>query len=71
MVVRRGLAEKNTVLAGGMLVVFSARSIASMAVLNEETAFSSSFGRWDLVAIIEIQGRCEKNGEAVRSEEES
>ena len=37
-----------------------ARYMASMATFNEGIAFSRSFGRWDLVAILEAQDSHEK-----------
>jgi hypothetical protein len=60
IMVRRALTVPKAALAGVMLEIFSARFMASMAAFNEETAFSRPFGRWDLVAMVEIQGSHEK-----------
>jgi len=48
----------KTALAGVILEIFSARSMASMAAFNKETEFSRPFGSWELVAMVEAQGRC-------------
>ena len=60
IIARRTLTVAKTALAGVMLEIFSARSMASMAAFNKETVFSRSFGRWDLVVMVETQGSHEK-----------
>ena len=69
--VRRMATEPKTALAGVMLESSLARFRASMAIFREERAESRPFGRWDLVAIVEIQRSGEKAGRCVRREEES
>ena len=53
----------KTALAGVALESFSARSMASMAAFNVETAPSRPWvGRWDLVAMVEgAQARQEES----------
>jgi hypothetical protein len=58
--VRRRLAEVNATLAGITLVASFARFKASMARSNEERAPSLLCGRWDLLAMVEIQDSWEK-----------
>ena len=56
IIVRRTPTVAKTALAGVMLEIFSARSMASIAAFNKETEFSRPFGRWDSVAMVETQG---------------
>jgi len=51
IMVRRTLAEVNTVLAGVTLVPSFARFSPSMAILSEERTPSSPFGCWELSAM--------------------
>ena len=52
--------EPNAALAGVMVDASFARLRASMATFSEERVSSCPFGRWDLVAMVEAQGRDEK-----------
>ena len=60
IIVRRMPTVAKTAFAGVILEIFSARSMASMAAFNKETAFSRSFGRWDSVAMVETEGSYEE-----------
>jgi len=60
IIARRTLTVAKTAFAGVMLEIFSARSMASMAAFNKETALSRPFGRWDSVAMVETQGSWEE-----------
>ena len=53
MIVRRSLGDSNAALAGVTLVASFAISKASMATFSEERG---PFGRWGLVAIVEMRG---------------
>ena len=57
IIVRRTATVPKTALAGVMLEIFSARSMASMAAFNVETAPSRPVGRWDFVAMVETARR--------------
>ena len=56
IITRRTLTVAKTALAGVMLEIFSARSMASIAVFNKETEFSRPFRRRDLVVMVKTQG---------------
>ena len=58
--VRRMATEPKAALAGVMLETSFARFSASMAMSNEDRKPSGPFGCWDLVAMVETQGRLEK-----------
>jgi len=60
IIVRRALAEPKTVLAGGILEIFSARFTASMAAFSAEIAPSRPSGRCDSAFIVETGGGCER-----------
>jgi len=63
----------KTAFAGVMLEIFSARSMASMAAFNKETALSRPLGCWDSVAIVETEGSHKKTvwgGAAVRKNQD-
>ena len=55
IIVRRMPTVAKTAFAGVILEIFSARSMASMAAFNKETAFSRPFGRWELVVMVETE----------------
>ena len=63
IIVRRSLAEPNAFLVCAMVEASLTRFMASMAAFNKERVPFRPFGRWDVVAMVETQGRCE---EAVR-----
>ena len=69
IIVRITLTVAKTAFAGVILEIFSARSMASMAAFNKETAFSRPFGRWELVVMVETEGshKGTVRGAAVRS----
>ena len=60
MVVRRTLAEVNTVLAGITVVACFARSSPPMAAFNEERTPFLPFSRWDLSVMVETEGSHEE-----------
>ena len=67
IIVRRTPTVAKTALAGVTLEIFSARSMASIAAFNKETALSRPFGRWDLEAMVETQSSCGEEGRALIS----
>ena len=69
MVVRRILAEVNAALAGIVLVASFAQSKASRAMLSDKMTPSRSLCGWDLSAMVETQGSCEKGVQRVGREE--
>ena len=56
IIVRITLTVAKTAFAGVILEIFSARSMASIAAFNKETAFSRPFGRWESVVMVETEG---------------
>ena len=60
MVVRRTLAEVNTVLAGITVVACFARSSPPMAAFSEERTPFLPFSRWDLSVMVEAEGSHEE-----------
>lgn len=53
IIARRTPTVAKTAFAGVMHEIFSARSMASMAAFNKETALSRPFGRRDSVAMVQ------------------
>jgi hypothetical protein len=62
---------EKTVLAGVILVFFSARFKASMAAFNAEMGSSRHLGRWDSAFMVETRGRCERTVRCEGCEEDS
>jgi len=56
-------------LAGVMLEASFARLRKSMATFSEERALPRPFGRWDLAAMVGMQGGCEKAVQRTGNEE--
>ena len=59
-IVSRTLTDPKTAFAGVMLEVSFARFRDLMATANAEGTPSRPFGRWELVAIVDNRGDCEK-----------
>ena len=60
IMVRRTLTEAKAAWAGVTLDSSFARSRPLMATSSKERIPSRPFGSWDLPAIVEMQGDCEK-----------
>jgi len=60
---RMTLAEPKMALAGVTAETSFARFKASMAAFSKERVPSRPFGRWDLVAMVEVRGGCEEEPE--------
>jgi len=69
IVLRRTLVQSKAALAGVMLETLLARLRASMTAFSEERV--PSFGRWDLVAMVETQGGREETVRRAAREQES
>jgi hypothetical protein len=67
--VRRALTEPKTAFAGVALEISFARFRASMATFREERRPSCAFDCWDLVAIVEVGGGCERTVQCGSHEE--